>query len=107
MFFEQYNHEPGVAVARFLLHYTDDPALHAERIAERRRAGERALAAMESHLAQSDLPRRQTRSRSPTSRSTRTRMSPTKAGIELTNYPAIGRWLARVAAEPRHIPIDA
>jgi glutathione S-transferase len=27
--------------------------------------------------------------------------------FDLSRYPAIGAWLARVAAEPGHVPIDA
>src|SRR5881296_885352 len=48
-FFEQYDHEPNVAVARFWLHYRagrrGPPAL-----AERQAGGYRALEAMERHL---------------------------------------------------------
>jgi glutathione S-transferase len=105
MFFEQYAHEPGVAVARFLLHYTDDPARHADRIAERRRAGERALAAMESHLARSDYLVGNSLTIADIALYAYTHVAD-EAGIELMRYPAIGRWLARVAAEPGHIPID-
>src|SRR6266404_1755893 len=105
MFFEQYEHEPGVAVARFLLHYTDDPSAHADRIAERRRAGERALAAMESHLADSDYLVGNALTIADIALYACTHVAD-EAGIELAEYPAIGRWLARVAAEPGHIPID-
>lgn len=106
MFFEQYEHEPGVAVARFLLHYTDDPALHADRIAERRRAGERALAAMESHLVHSDYLVGNALTVADIALYAYTHVAD-EAGIELAKYPAIGRWLALVAAEPGHVPIDA
>jgi glutathione S-transferase len=30
-----------------------------------------------------------------------------EGGFELDGYPTIRGWLARVAAEPRHVPIDA
>ena len=48
MFFEQYDHEPALAVVRFLVHYVEDgdPAL----IAQRTKQGYRALDAMERHL---------------------------------------------------------
>ena len=72
------------------------------------RAGERgyaALGVMERHLA------RQTASsasatRSPTSRSTPTPMSPTRAASTSRAFPAVRAWLARIAAEPRHVPIE-
>jgi glutathione S-transferase len=106
LFFEQYEHEPGVAVARFLLHYTDDPALHADRIAERQRAGVRALTAMDEHLAGRDYLVADALTIADISLYAYTHVAD-EAGIELADYPAIGRWLARVAAEPGHIPIDA
>src|SRR5258705_1102251 len=49
-FFEQYEHEPNVAVARFMLHYAGgkfEPAA----LSSRQAAGYRALDAMEKHLA--------------------------------------------------------
>jgi glutathione S-transferase len=30
-----------------------------------------------------------------------------EGGFDLSGYPAIGSWLERVAAMPRHVPIDA
>jgi glutathione S-transferase len=42
-----------------------------------------------------------------TSRSTPTRTSPRKAAFEMHRYPAINRWIARVAAQPGHVKIDA
>src|SRR3954454_23769496 len=51
MFFEQYDHEPSIAVVRFWLAYSGRPQAFADRIEERTAAGYRALAAMERHLA--------------------------------------------------------
>src|SRR5881628_1811227 len=45
-FFEQYDHEPNIAVARFWLHYSGKPADPAA-LAKRQAAGYRALDAME------------------------------------------------------------
>ena len=30
-----------------------------------------------------------------------------EGGFDLSGYPAVREWIARVAAEPGHIPIDA
>jgi glutathione S-transferase len=30
-----------------------------------------------------------------------------EGGLDLGSYPAVRAWLARVAAEPGHVPIDA
>src|ERR671916_858324 len=50
MFFEQYDHEPAIAVVRFWVAYSGRPEAFADRLGERRRAGYRALKAMERHL---------------------------------------------------------
>src|ERR1700722_19614113 len=51
MFFEQYDHEPAIAVVRFWLAFSGRPEAFADRLEERRAAGYRALDAMEWHLA--------------------------------------------------------
>ena len=50
MFFEQYDHEPAIAVVRFWIKYSGRPEAFADRLEERMAAGNRALAAMERHL---------------------------------------------------------
>ena len=50
MFFEQYDHEPAIAVVRFWLAYSGRPEAFADRVEERTAAGYRALDAMERHL---------------------------------------------------------
>src|SRR5581483_3124615 len=47
MFFEQYDHEPAIAVVRFWIAYSGRPDAFADRVEERRTAGYRALEAME------------------------------------------------------------
>ena len=49
-FFEQYDHEPYIAVARFWLHYKDG-AYDRAALAEKQKGGYKALDAMERHLA--------------------------------------------------------
>jgi glutathione S-transferase len=106
MFFEQYDHEPSIAVVRFWVAYSGRPEEFADRLADRTAAGYRALDAMERHLA---------------GREFLVGVSPTLAdialyaythvahegGFDLTGYPAIAAWLERVAAMPRHVSIDA
>ena len=53
-FFEQYEHEPSLAVVRFWLAYSGQPEAYADRVESRRAAGYRALDAMERHLAGRD-----------------------------------------------------
>src|SRR5882672_3504781 len=49
-FFEQYDHEPHIAVARFWLHYRKE-AVDPEALKQRHAGGYRALDAMEKRLA--------------------------------------------------------
>ena len=51
MFFEQYDHEPSIAVVRFWLVYSGRAEESAELIEQRTVSGYRALDAMERHLA--------------------------------------------------------
>jgi glutathione S-transferase len=107
MFFEQYDHEPALAVVRFWVAYSGRPEAFADRIEERMAAGYKALDAMETHLADA---RRYFVGDSFTLADIAlyayTHVAD-EAGFELERYPAIGSWLERVAAEPGHVPIDA
>ncbi|HET8607712.1 MAG TPA: glutathione S-transferase family protein [Gaiellaceae bacterium] len=105
MFFEQYEHEPAIAVVRFLVAYSGREP-DADLVAQRTRQGHRALAAMEGHLD---------------GRAFLVGDSPTLAdialyaythvadegGFSLDEYPAVRAWLERVAAEPGHVPMSA
>src|SRR2546428_6212653 len=51
MFFEQYDHEPAIAVARFWLSYSGRPEEFADRLPERQAAGERVIAPLGQPLA--------------------------------------------------------
>jgi glutathione S-transferase len=79
MFFEQYDHEPTIAVARFCLRYAPNPEQHADKLPRLHDGGYEALGAMERRLIGPQTTSSATRSRSPTSRSTATRTSRTRA----------------------------
>ena len=106
MFFEQYDHEPAIAVVRFWLLYSGRPEAFADRLEERRAAGYRALAAMERHLEGRELLVGTGLTLADIALYAYTHVAP-EAGFDLEPYPAVRTWLARVAAEPGHAPIDA
>ena len=108
MFFEQYDHEPAIAVVRFWLAYSGRPEAFADRLEERRAAGYRALDAMERHLGSNgrELLVGDSLSLADLALYAYTHVAD-EGGFELDRYPATRRWLARVAAEPGHVPIDA
>jgi glutathione S-transferase len=106
MFFEQYDHEPALAVVRFWVAYSGRPEAFADRLEERMAAGYRALDAMERHLDGRQFFVGVRLSLADLALYAYTHVAP-EGGFELDSYPAIGAWLDRVAAEPGHVPIDA
>ena len=106
LFFEQYDHEPAIAVLRFWLAYSGDTAAFADRVDERRAAGYRALDAMERRLGGAGYLVDSTITLADIALYAYTHVAH-DAGLQLGRYPGIGAWLKRVAAEPGHVPIDA
>jgi glutathione S-transferase len=103
LFFEQYSHEPYIAVLRFWLHYATRPP--AEHDVEARRAGGRAaLDAMERHLADRAFLVAERYTVADIALYAYTHVSD-EAGLPLDGHPAIRGWLARVAEQPGHITI--
>jgi len=105
-FFEQYDHEPSIAVVRFWVCYSGRPEAFADRLAERTAAGYRALDAMERHLDGRQFLVGDRYTLADISLYAYTHVAP-EAGFDLERYPAILAWLDRVAAEPGHVTIDA
>jgi glutathione S-transferase len=104
-FFEQYEHEPTIAVARFWLHYREG-AVDAAALAEKQKGGYRALDAMERQLGKSTFFVGDRYSLADISLYAYTHVAG-EGGFDLGRYPAIRAWLQRVASQPGHIPIDA
>jgi glutathione S-transferase len=101
-FFEQYDHEPNIAVARFW-ELADITPSDADREAKRT-GGERALSAMERHLAGHEFLVGDRFSIADISLYAYTHVAP-EGGFSLSPYPALREWLTRVAAQPGHIAI--
>ncbi len=105
MFFEQYNHEPNVAVVRYWVSFA--PSRPPEEEIEARRAlGHLALAAMEAHLATRRFLVAERYTIADIALYAYTHVAE-EGGFELAGYPAIGAWLERVASQPGHVPITA
>jgi len=102
MFFEQYSHEPYVAVARFILYYlpadtprrADLPRLH-----ER---GYQALGVMEQHLAKEPFFAAGRYTIADIALYAYTHCA-ADGGFDLGRYPAIRAWLSRVKEQPGHV----
>ena len=106
MFFEQYDHEPAIAVARFWLALSGDPRAYADRLPEKQAAGYRALDAMERHLEGTTWFVGDAISLADIALYAYTHVAG-EGGFDLGRYPAVRAWLGRVAAEPGHVTIDA
>jgi glutathione S-transferase len=103
MFFEQYSHEPYIAVVRFWCH-TGVVDERAEEVAVRRARGYDALAVMEDHLHHRDFFAAGLYTIADIALYAYTHVAH-EGGFDLDPYPAVRAWLARVRSQPRHIPI--
>jgi glutathione S-transferase len=105
MFFEQYDHEPAIAVVRFLLAYSGRPREQvAQRVESLRTAGYRALDAMERHLAGRMFLVGDRMTLADIALYAYTHVAD-EGEFDLTPYPAIRAWLERVVADPGHVLI--
>ncbi|MFP8879667.1 MAG: glutathione S-transferase family protein [Myxococcota bacterium] len=103
MFFEQYSHEPYVAVVRFWIHQGLTPEQQ-DQIDEKRKRGYEALDVMEQHLHGAGYVVGGRFSIADIALYAYTHVAH-EGGFDLSGYPHIERWLARVREQPGHIPI--
>lgn len=105
MFFEQYSHEPNIAVVRYWVSVA--VASPRESVIEaRRKAGYQALDAMERELASREFLVADRYTIADIALYAYTHVAD-EGGFELSRYPAIRMWLDRVAAQPGYVPITA
>jgi glutathione S-transferase len=106
MFFEQYSHEPNIAVARFWRHYVPKLSpLQELDLPERMKKGYAALDVMEQALARAPFLVDRRFGLADIALYAYTHVAH-EGDFDLARYPAIRDWLARVAALPGHVTID-
>ena len=105
-FFEQYDHEPTIAVARFMLMVSGEPERYAAELPAKQAGGYRALDAMERHLDGRAYLVGDSPTLADISLYGYTHVAD-EAGLDMSRYPAIGAWLDKIAALPGHVPITA
>ena len=105
LFFEQYSHEPYIAVVRFWLTYSGTPERFADQLPARTKGGYQALDGMERHLDTRTFLVGERYSIADISLYAYTHVAH-EGEFDLAPYPAIRTWLDRVAAQPGHITID-
>jgi len=100
--FEQYSYEPYVATPRFFVrHLPPDSPRHAE-LPQRLARGRAALTVMETHLSSREYFVGERYSIADIALYAYTHVAP-DGGLALEPYPRVRAWLARVAAQPRHV----
>jgi glutathione S-transferase len=106
MFFEQYSHEPNVAVARAWLHVFDVRMTEERRTAleAKQKLGYDALSVMEKHLEGNDFFVGDRYSVADIALYAYTHVAD-EGGFDLEGFPVIRAWLERVSSQPKHIPI--
>jgi glutathione S-transferase len=103
LFFEQYSHEPYIAVLRFWLAVAKAPPT-AEELDAKRKGGEAALDALEEQLELAPYLVGEAYTIADIALYAYTHVAD-EAGFDLTNRSATRAWLERVMAQPRHVPI--
>ena len=105
LFFEQYSHEPYVAVVR-AWHHFGLVEQNRPQLAEKMERGYDALRVMEGHLATRRFFVAERYSIADIGLYAYTHVAH-EGGFDLAVFPGVRAWLARVAGEPRHVPITA
>jgi glutathione S-transferase len=106
MFFEQYSHEPYIAMVRFWLRYSGTPERFADQVSAKTEGGYAALDALERGLAGRDFLVGERYSIADIALYAYTHVAH-EGDFDLEPYPGIRAWLGRVAAQPRHVTIGA
>lgn len=101
-FFEQYSHEPYIAVARYINIYLGLPEARRAEYESKQAGGRQALAVMEQRLAQSPFLVGSAYTVADVSLYAYTHVAH-EGGFDLSAYPAVRAWLARVKAQPGHV----
>lgn len=101
--FEQFSHQPYIALLRYWLSIAHTP-IAKEKIEARKPAGYFALDAMERHLDGHAFLVEERYTIADIALYAYTHVAH-EGDFDLAAYPAIRAWLARVAAQPGHVPI--
>ena len=104
MFFEQYSHEPCIAVARFILRYLPPDSPRRAELPKLLERGKQALGVMEQHLAKEAYFAGPQYSIADIALYAYTHNA-ADGGFDLASFPAVGSWLERVRSQPRHMPL--
>ena len=103
MFFEQYSHEPYIAVVRFW-HFAEMLDANAAAVPEKMERGYHALDVMEAQLSASEFLVGNQYTIADIALYAYTHVAH-EGGFDLGGYLSVSAWLERVAAQPGYVPI--
>jgi glutathione S-transferase len=104
-FFEQYSHEPFIAVARFIAKYLGLPEDRRADYESKQEGGVKALSVMEAQLQETSYLVGEQLTTADVALYGYTHVA-NEGGFALSNYPAIQAWIDRVASHPRYIGME-
>jgi glutathione S-transferase len=102
MFFEQYSHEPYIAVARFIVKFLGGDSPRRAELPRLRERGHQALAVMDQHLRSEPFFAAGRYSVADVALYAYTHCA-ADGGFDLSRYPAILAWLERVRGQRGHV----
>ena len=105
MFFEQYSHEPCIAVARHWIRHVEMTEAQRMQLPDKHEGGRAALSVMEGHLRESDWFGGCSMSIADIALYAYTHVAD-EGGFDLADSPAVRDWLGRVAEQPGHVPMN-
>ena len=105
MFFEQYSHEPCIAVARHWIQHVEMTEAQRAQLPDKQAGGQAALAVMERRLDESDWFGGDAMSIADIALYAYTHVAD-EGGFDLADYPGVVAWLDRVAEQPGHVPMN-
>ena len=104
MFFEQYSHEPYVATPRFIVRHLPADSPRRAELPQRLARGREALAVLETQLTGRPFLVADRYSIADIALYAYTHVAG-DGGLDLAPYGQVRAWLARVAAQPRHVKL--
>jgi glutathione S-transferase len=101
-FFEQYSHEPYIAVARFIAKYLGLPEDRLAEYESKQAGGHKALSVMEGQLSTTEYLVGDRLTTADISLYVYTHVAD-EGGFDLSPYPAVQRWLKTIADHPNYV----
>lgn len=105
-FFEQYSHEPYIAVARFIATYLGLPEDRRAEYESKQAGGHKALTVMDMQLSKTPYLVGDTLTTADIALYGYTHVAH-EGGFDLSLYPAVQRWLVRVKSHPNYVAMES